>query len=85
MKPNISEIGLGGGGALSVSLGSWAVKMKFSINKFHETLTSCAPPNQADELECRHMVCSPAVCDVKVNRPSAAYVYKKHDKNAKLV
>ena len=39
-------------------------------------LTNWPPPNQAVELECRQIVCSPAEWDVNVNRPDAAYVYK---------
>ncbi len=51
------------------------VNIRYDLN--FSQLTSWPPPNQAVEFECKQMTCSPAVWDVKVNRPSAAYVYNK--------
>lgn len=44
--------------------------------KFKGQLTNWPLENQAVELECRQITCSPAEWEVKVKRPSAAYVYK---------
>jgi len=44
----------------------------FTCSVVNQIRTKVPPPNHAEELPTKQIICSPGICDVNVNRPSAA-------------